>query len=284
MRGRRLDSESSWTAFRRTAGYKIVGMLRTIALFCALAASVAAQDHTLGYDNTPSYPGSKWRVHDVSRPRPEVVTPGACDAPSEKPPSDAEILFDGTDLSKWTNGGKPPGWKVENGYAEIVPGQGNIFTKEEFGDIQLHLQWETPSEVKGNSQGRGNSGVLLMTRYEVQVLDSFDNPTYADGQAAAVYGQYPPLVNASCRPGQWQTYDIAFEAPRFEGDKLVKPAYVTVFQNGVLVQNHVQILGTTPHAQVGKYAAHSDAPLELQNHGNPDRYRNIWIRRLKPVQ
>jgi hypothetical protein len=259
-------------------------MLRTIMLAAAAASLLAAQDHTLGYDDTPSYPGSKWRVHDSKRPRPEVITPGACNAQPVKPPSDAEVLFDGTSLEKWETKGGAPTWKVENGYVEIVPGKGDLITKEKFGDMQLHLQWRTPSEISGKSQGRGNSGVKLMTLYEVQVLDSYDNPTYADGQAAAVYGQHPPLVNASCKPGEWQTYDIAFDAPKFKGDKLVKPGYVTVFQNGVLVQDHTEIWGETLHRQVGKYSPHGDMPLLLQNHGNPDRYRNIWIRRLTPVE
>jgi hypothetical protein len=259
-------------------------MLRTIMLAAVAAASLVAQDHTLGYDDTPSYPGSKWRVHDSKRPRPEAITPGACNAEPVKPPSDAEVLFDGTSLDKWETKGGAPTWKVENGYVEIVPGKGDMVTKEKFGDIQLHLQWATPSEVSGKSQGRGNSGVKLMTLFEVQVLDSYDNPTYADGQAAAIYGQHPPLVNASCKPGEWQTYDIAFDAPKFEGDKLVKPGYVTVFHNGVLVQDHAEIWGETLNRQVGKYSPIGDMPLLLQNHNNPDRYRNIWVRRLKPVE
>ena len=251
-------------------------MFRSILLTLLTIAMAPAQDHTLGYDNTPSYPGSKWRVHDVSRPRPEVITPGTCNAPSWNRPSDAEVLFDGRDSSRWQTK-----WKVENGYMQVVPGAGGAKTAESFGDIQLHLEWAAPSEIKGASQSRGNSGIMLMGKYEVQVLDSYENPTYADGQAAAIYGQYPPLVNASCKPGEWQQYDIIFESPKFEGDKLLKPAFVTVIQNGVLVQNHEQILGTTPHAQVGTYAAHGDLPLELQNHGTTVRYRNIWIRRLK---
>jgi hypothetical protein len=259
-------------------------MLRMLTLLIATAAVLIAQDHTLGYDDTPSYPGSKWRVHDINRPRPEAITPGSCNAAPSKPPSDAEVLFDGSNLDKWTTKSGAPTWKVENGYVEIVPGKGDLTTKEKFGDLQVHIQWATPSEVSGKSQGRGNSGIKLMTLYEVQVLDSYNNPTYADGQAAAVYGQHPPLVNASCKPGEWQTYDIAFDAPKFKGDKLVKPGYVTVFQNGVLVQDRTEIRGETLHRQVGKYSPHGDMPLLLQNHGNPDRYRNIWIRRIKPVE
>ena len=251
----------------------------------AAAQAPPRKDRSLGYDDTPYLPGGKWRVHDVSRPRPLVITPGA---QNSQPPSDAVVLFDGKDLSKWetiTKGkSMPPRWKVENGYMEVVPGTGGIQTKEKFGDIQLHLEWATPAEVFGKSQSRGNSGVLLMSRYEVQVLDSYDNPTYADGQAAAIYGQVPPPVNASRKPGEWQTYDIVFEAPAFEGDKVVKPAYVTVFQNGVLMHIRQVIIGRTPLAKLGTYEAHApEEPLQLQNHGSPVHFRNIWIRRLKEL-
>lgn len=259
-------------------------MLRYFLFTVLLAGLASAQDHTLGYDNTPSYAGMKWRVHDVSRPRPAVITPGTCNAVSQRPPSDAEVLFDGKDAAKLAtvrNGAAGPvTWKVVNGYMEVVPGAGGVDTREKFGDMQLHVEWAAPAVVQGTSQNRGNSGIMLMGKYEVQVLDSFENLTYADGQAAAVYGQYPPLVNAACRPGEWQTYDIVFEAPRFEGEKLLRPAFVTVIHNGVLVQNHEQILGTTPHAQVGVYEAHGDLPLSLQNHNTSVRYRNIWVRRL----
>ena len=256
-------------------------------LLVAIAAAQTApehKDHTLGYDDTPFLPGGKWRVHDVNRPRPEVITPPARPG---GPPSDAIILFDGTDLSKWTTmvKGQPaePRWKVENGYMEVVDRTGSITTRDKFGDMQLHLEWAEPAEVKGKSQERGNSGVLLMSKYEIQVLDSYDNLTYADGQAAAIYGQYPPLVNVCRKPGEWQSYDIFFEAPRFDGEKLVKPAYVTVVQNGVLVQNHRQILGDTPHARLGTYKPHpAELPLTLQNHHGAVRFRNIWVRRLNP--
>lgn len=256
--------------------------MRYFLLALLVAAGLAQEaDHTLGYNNTPFLPGGKWRVHDVSRPRPDVVTPGVGTAP----PSDAIVLFDGKDFSHWTTRVKgqdtPPKWKVENGYMEVVPHSGSIDTKEKFGDIQLHLEWATPALVEHKSQDRGNSGVLLMTRYEVQVLDSFNNPTYADGQAAAIYGQTPPMVNASRPPGEWQTYDIFWEAPKFDGAKLVKPAYVTVVQNGVLVQNHRELIGTTPHAQLGPYKPHAaEDPIQLQNHNTSVRYRNIWVRKL----
>jgi hypothetical protein len=246
--------------------------------------ALTAQDHTLGYDNTPFLPGGKWRVHDVKRPHPPVVTPGA---QNSMPPSDAIVLFNGKDLSQWVTYLKgqetTPKWKVENGYAEVVDRTGSINTKEKFGDVQLHIEWASPAVISGTSQNRGNSGVLFMGRYEIQVLDSYENPTYADGQAASIYGQYPPLVNASRKPGEWQTYDIVFEAPRFENGKLTRPAYATVFQNGVLVQNHEELIGDTPHAKLGTYKPHAaEESLQLQNHHCAVRYRNIWIRRLKP--
>ncbi len=258
-------------------------LLFPVTLMASLMAQEPARpDHTLGYDNTPFLPGGKWRVHDVSRPHPQVVTPGKED---RLPPSDAIVLFDGKDLSHWTTSvnGQPtaPKWKLEDGHMEVVDGAGGITTTEKFRDIQLHVEWAAPSKIEGVSQNRGNSGILLMGLYEVQVLDSFENPTYADGQAAAIYGQTPPLVNASRKPGEWQAYEIFFEAPKFEGAKLVKPAYVTVVQNGVLVQNHRELIGRTPHAQLGPYVAHdAELPLQLQNHHTKVRYRNIWVRRL----
>jgi len=258
----------------------------TLALGISGAAQQATQpndDHRLGYDDTPSYPGSKWKIHDSKRPRPSMVS-AACNAPTVKAPSDAEVLFNGSDTSKWTtpqNNNGPVTWKVENGYMEVIPGKGGVRTKQSFGDIQLHVEWASPSVVQGDSQNRGNSGIMLMGQYEVQVLDSWDNPTYADGQATAIYGQYPPYVNASCKPGEWQAYDIIFESPKFDGDKLVKPAFITVFHNGVMTQNHEQVLGPTLHRQVGVYKPHSDLPLELQNHNTPVRYRSLWVRRLQ---
>ncbi len=234
----------------------------------------------LGYDDTPFLPGSRWRVHDGSRPQPRVVTPG------EKfgdPPSDAVILFDGTDLSQWVSArdGGPARWKVENGYMEVVAGTGDIQTIRHFGDCQLHIEWMAPEEVRGEGQGRGNSGVFLMGLYEIQVLDCYQNPTYPDGTTAAIYGQYPPLVNACRPPGEWQTYDILWEAPRFDGDQLVEPAYVTVFHNGIVVHCHTPLFGPTTHRQVLSYRPHPPVgPLRLQDHGDPVRFRNIWYRPL----
>lgn len=222
-----------------------------------------------------------WKVHDPDRPRPPVVDPGS---PSiQQPPSDAIILFDGRDFSEWsTEKGEPVKWKLENGYMEVVKKTGTIKTKKGFGDCQLHIEWATPTMIKGEGQGRGNSGVFLMGLYEIQVLDSYDNQTYADGQAAAVYGQYPPLVNACRRPGEWQSYDIIFHRPHFdEGGKLISPARMTALHNGVLVQDNVKLTGPTEHKERPPYEAHPDKlPLKLQDHGNPVRYRNIWIREL----
>jgi len=255
--------------------------------FCSLAALVwpalvFAQHAPVGYTDTPYLPDGKWRVHDLNRPHPRMVTPGAT---AGAPPSDAIVLLDGTSLSHWTGtkGGKPiePGWRLENGYMECVPESTDLVTKEKFGDIQLHVEWTSPTKIEGESQDRGNSGVILMGRYEVQVLDSYENITYADGQAAAMYGQYPPLVNAVRKPGEWQTYDIVFEAPRFENGKLVKPAYLTLFHNGVLVHNHEAWLGTVEHRRVAHYTPHAaEEALTLQNHGTRVRYRNIWVRNI----
>ncbi len=172
-------------------------------------------------------------------------------------------------------------WKIEDGYLQSVPHTTDIATKEKFGDVQLHVEWATPADVHGDSQNRGNSGILLQGRYEIQVLDSYNNPTYADGQAGAIYGQWPPLVNATRRPGEWQAYDIVFEAPRFENDKLIKPAYVTVILNGVLLHNHQEIMGPTMHRALARYVPQpAEDSLVLQNHNGGDRYRNIWIRRI----
>lgn len=231
-----------------------------------------------------------WRAHDLNRPAPTVVDPGPSMAPANVP-SDAIVLFDGSSLNQWGDGqGNDAKWKIVNGAMESVPGSGYVYTKEKFGDCQLHVEWASPSVVKGDSQGRGNSGVYLMSAYEIQVLDSFDNKTYADGSAGSVYGQYPPLVNASRKPGEWQTYDIIFHRPRFDdAGKLTAPATVTVLHNGVLIQDHSEIFGPTNWIQLDEYKAGVEAaPLGLQDHGNPVRYRNIWIRplvaRAKPEQ
>jgi len=225
----------------------------------------------------------KWAVHDETRPLPPVVDPGPAGLPALAP-SDAVVLFDGKDLSSWQDAkGGPAKWKVEAGYMEVVAKTGSIRTKQGFGDCQLHVEWASPAVVVGESQGRGNSGVFLMDTYEVQVLDCYNNKTYADGSAASVYGQYPPLVNACRKPGEWQTYDIIFHRPRFDAaGKVVSPARVTVLHNGVLVQDNVELTGPTAHKARPPYKAHADKlPLSLQDHGNPVRYRDIWIRPLE---
>ena len=227
----------------------------------------------------------KWKIHDMDRPAPAAVSPGAAGAQesSGKAPSDAVALFDGKDLSQWTQkDGSAPKWKVENGYFEVVPKTGELHSKEAFGDCQLHVEFAEPSPAKGEGQDRGNSGVFLMGLYEIQVLDSYQTKTYADGQAAAVYGQYPPLVNASRPPGQWQTYEIIFHGPRFDAaGKLTRPARVTVLHNGVLVQDNVELTGPTAHHARPPYTQTPEKlPLALQDHNHPVRYRNIWIRNL----
>ncbi len=240
-----------------------------------------------GYSDTPYIPGIKYHVHDGTRPLPLIVDPGMPSgiSPDKKavPPSDAIILFNGIDLSDWVHvsNGSPAAWKVEDGYMEVVPKSGNIRTKEEFGDCQLHVEWASPVHVAGDGQSRGNSGVFMMGRYEVQVLDCYDNPTYADGVTGGIYGQFPPLVNACRRPGEWQTYDIIWEAPHFKDDVIVSPAYITILFNGVVVQNHTKLLGPTTFRNTLPYTPHpAKGPLELQDHGNPVRFRNIWYRNL----
>jgi hypothetical protein len=241
-----------------------------------------AQQRNLGYDDTPMQPNGKWHIHDGTRPQPKIVTPGAMNTSGgSAPPSDAIVLLgSGRDLSKWQMlDGSPATWPIEGGVAES--GKGYIRTKDEFTDFQLHVEWAAPAKVSGDSQGRGNSGVFLLGKFEVQVLDSYQNPTYPDGQAAAMYGQYPPLVNAARRPGEWQTYDIAFTVPRFRNGRLDVPAVVTVFHNGVVVHHATSFWGPTAHKQILPYAPDlAKGPIALQDHSNPVRFRNIWIRPL----
>jgi hypothetical protein len=232
-------------------------------------------------------PGQKWRVHDRERPQPRKVTPGH-PIPTPLAPSDAIVLFDGKDLSKWNAGGgrgttavTEPQWKIVDGHAEM---RGGIVTKESFGDIQLHVEWMTPpvEDATRVGQQRGNSGIVFMGgRYEVQVLSSYDNLTYPDGAAGGIYGVYPPMVNPCLPEGQWNSFDFVFEAPKFDGEKLVKPAYITLFFNGVMVHNKAQLLGTTSHEPIAVYTPHApELPLSLQGHVGPAWYRNIWVRRL----
>jgi len=258
--------------------------------FAAAFSATAFAEPGLGYEDTPIIPGTQWHVHDGLRPQPRIVTPGATFSDLAPPPSDAVVLFDGKDLSQWESlDGHEPSWKIVDGVLEVVPanGQHHLKTKTRFPDFQLHVEFATPAEVKGDGQYRGNSGILINGMYEVQILDSFNNPTYPDGQAGALYGQTPPLVNASKPPGAWQTYDIAFESPRWDAaGNLVTKAVVTVIQNGILVQNHREFFGSTdgingiPHKSLGAYhAPHPpEVVIELQEHKNPVRFRNIWIR------
>jgi hypothetical protein len=220
------------------------------------------------------------KLTEVWNPVPGVVTPGktAADAPS-----DAIVLFDGKDLSNWKSvNGSEIKWKLESNFMTVAGGSGNIQTKQVFGDCQLHIEWRTPAEVKGEGQGRGNSGIFFMGRYELQVLDNYNNRTYSNGQAGSMYKQHIPLVNACRPPGEWQTYDVIFIAPRFNADSTVKSAArITVFQNGILVQNNVSLWGNTVYIGIPRYEIHSDKePIVLQDHGDPVSYRNIWIREL----
>jgi len=231
-------------------------------------------------------PDPQWLGHDRDRPQPAVVSPGTSSTQEQpgQPPSDATVLFDGKDLSPWVAmDGSPTKWVVKDGALECVPGSGYVRTLQSFGDCQFHVEWATPTPVKGNSQGRGNSGVFFgFNRYEIQVLDSYENKTYADGSAASIYGQYPPLVNACRPPGQWQTYDMIWIAPRFDDEgKLLAKARVTVIHNGVLVQNNVEFTGPDPWVGRPPYKAHPERlPIAFQDHGNPVRFRNIWVREL----
>jgi len=256
-------------------------MMKTASVFCIIACFMIGFMGSAVAQKTPStVPGQDWRIHSWERPTPPVVDPGET---TNDAPSDAIVLFDGDDLDNWVaSDGSESGWIIRDGVMESVKGAGYIRTLRGFGDCQLHVEFRTPTPPEGTSQGRGNSGVFLMGRYEVQVLDSYNNRTYADGQCSAIYGQHPPQVNVSRAPGQWQTYDILFKAPRFDRDEnLVSPAYITIFQNGVLVHNNVEIYGPTNWCSRSPYSWHPEKlPLALQDHGNPVRYRNIWVREL----
>ncbi len=236
----------------------------------SLSFSIQAQNEKMKPEET-----------EVWEPVPEVVTPGE---QSNLPPSDAIVLFDGSNFDAWESANKDGGevkWTLADKAMTVKGGTGAIKTKQEFGSCQLHIEWRSPAEVKGNGQGRGNSGVFLMGTYEVQVLDNYNNPTYSNGQAASLYKQSIPMVNACRPPGEWQSYDIIFTAPRFNDDgSLANPAYVTVIHNGVLVQNHVQLKGPTVYIGLPEYKAHGKMPLMLQDHGNPVSFRNVWIREL----
>ena len=240
-----------------------------------------------GYTNTPKIPGTPWVVHDPFRPQPYQINPGTISPRNNPgtPPSDAIVLFDGSNLDAWQNNkGGDPKWVLGDGYFECRKKSGTIRTKQKFGSVQLHIEWAAPSQVKGSSQGRGNSGVFLAGLYEVQVQDNYDNLTYPDGQASSLYGFRPPRVNVTRPPGEWQSYDIIFEMPEFEKGKLSKKAKITVLHNGVVTQHGVDIPGILGHKKTQPYREHGPGHIQLQDHGNPVRYRNIWVRELKPIQ
>jgi len=264
----------------------VCGCLVALAAGATVWAQAPKPEPPVQWVDTPT---GRWMVHDEARPAPPVVVPGVCgvqEAPAP-PPADAVVLFDGKDLSSWADvKGQPSRWVVRDGYMESVKGAGYVRTRQEFGSVQLHVEFATPSAVSGAGQGRGNSGVFLQGKYEVQVLDSYENKTYPDGQCGALYGRAVPLVNASCRPGQWQTYDIIYHRPIFDqSGKVTRKAVFTVIHNGILIQDHVALEGGTdwvgPHA-VTEYAPHADkGPLMFQDHSNPVRFRNVWVRELK---
>jgi len=261
--------------------------------FCAglslASVSQAANTGSPFYGDAPDE-HHPWAVHDHNRPQPTIITPGTSSTQEQpgKAPSDAIVLFDGTDLSKWeadNDKHEETKWIIKDGAMECVPGSGYIRTKDGFGDIQLHVEWSAPTKVEGESQGRGNSGVFLMGLVEIQVLDNYNNPSYADGMAGSMYGVNPPMVNALRAPGQFQTYDIIFRRPVYKDGAVVDPGYVTVLVNGVLVQDHTPIEGPTGHmARTKAQAFPEKGPLKLQDHGNPVRYRNVWLRPLPPRQ
>lgn len=242
-----------------------------------------------GYSDTPYLPGSKWRIHDSERPEPAIVTPGEFSTQEGvgSHPSDAIVLFDGTSLDQWQSvRGGEPNWQLTDGLAVTVKGgTGDIRTRREFGSCQLHIEWSSPNEIKADSQGRGNSGVFLMGLYEIQVLDSYENQTYADGHAGAIYGQYPPLVNAMSPPGRWNVFDVVFEAPSYHMGELAAPATMTLFHNGVLAHLRQVMQGPTKHRELASYASpHGPkGPIVLQDHGDPVRFRNIWVREMDTV-
>ena len=255
-------------------------MLRIHIIGLLLSLTLSACARHAPHIQTPS-----WEVNDLARPQPPRITPGEFstqDRPGT-PPSDAVVLFDGHDLSHWRGEKGEPQWLVNAGVLEIKPHSGSIATKESFGDCQLHIEWQTPPEVKGAGQARGNSGVFLMSLFEVQVLDTHENRTYADGMAGSIYGQYPPIVNAAGPAGQWQVYDILFRRPRVNANgTIATPAIMTVLFNGVVVQDHMKLIGPTNHHILATWQPPipTTGPLMLQDHGAVVRYRNIWIRNL----
>ena len=261
-------------------------LITSCALALIVPAGRAASTGSAFYGDAPDE-HHPWAVHDPNRPQPKIVTPGTFSTPEQpgKPPSDAIVLFDGSDLSQWEsakNGGTAP-WVVKDGVMQVTPSSGDLRTKAKFGDCQLHIEWAAPTEVKGDSQGRGNSGIFLMGRVEVQVLDSYNNLTYADGHAGSIYGVNPPMANALRPPGVFQVYDIIFRRPIYKDGHAVDPGYVTLFVNGVLEQDHTELEGGTGHMARSHAGPFPDkGPLQLQDHGNTMRFRNIWYRELPP--
>jgi len=249
------------------------GLLLTLLLCLTISSTLFAQD----WDRNAQDPVAT----EIWNPRVPKVTPGASWGAA---PSDAIILLDGSNLDNWesTADGQSVGWELKDGVLTVVPGQPTIQTKQAFGSVQLHVEWRSPSVLEGEGQGRGNSGIFLMGKYELQVLDSYSSDTYSNGQAGAIYKQYPPLVNATKEPGEWQMYDIIFMAPVFsDSGSLLRPATITAFHNGVLIQNNKALMGPVEYRGLAQYRAHADRlPLQLQEHGNPVSYRNIWIREL----
>jgi Domain of Unknown Function (DUF1080) len=256
-------------------------LFTTMSIFVLGAGLALGQQAPTGYDDTPMQPNGRWHIHDGKRPQPPIVTPGAM-TPAPAPQDATVLVGPGADKGAWQmmEGGGAVTWPMSDGV--LSTGKGMIRTRAEFTDYQLHVEFATPSQVKGNSQERGNSGVYLNGKFEIQVLDSYQNITYPDGQAAAMYGQFPPLVNASRPPGEWQSYDIIFRSPRFKsGSTLASPAIVTVLHNGIVVHHATAFWGPTQHKKIDPYAPdNAKGPIALQDHGNPVRYRNIWIRPL----
>ena len=240
-------------------------------------------DDLPGYRNTPVIPGQKWRVHDADRPRPLVVDPGK-HVPLTRPAAARVLLGKNGELAAWEQGRQGIRWDWLGDALQVKPGTGDIFTKDSWGDLHLHLEFRTPQKVHSSSQGRGNSGVFLMGSFEVQILDSYENLSYADGQCGALYGQCPPRVNASRPPGEWQSYDIFFTRPRMEAEKVVEPARVTVLHNGVLIHNQQKFMGPTRHLRLTDYEGFRSkrGPIKIQDHGNLIQFRNIWVVDLEP--
>ena len=251
--------------------------VRMLRLIPCVAAALA-----LAAPRAGAQVDTRWPQHSMDRPQPPVIDPGPY-VRGDSRPADAIVLFDGRDLSRWRSDHDGPApWIVKDGYFEVKPGSGMIHTVQGFGDVQLHIEWSAPAPPAGEGQERGNSGVFLQGRYEVQVLDSYHNVTYADGHAGAVFGQYPPRVNPTRPPGQWNVYDIVFRRPRFDAEgHVTAPARITLFFNGVLVQDDVPLSGPTAYQHRPPYeATPAELPLGLQDHGYPVRFRNIWVRTL----